>query len=456
MRVFLLFLFVGLAKLLFSVETIVQGNISSFNGKTIRVSKIDDYISFKSTPLCKGEIKNNTFLLQFDIDRPQRIHIDIEDKQATFYAEPGEVYNVNLNYDEPSNEGLAYFKNLSVRFSYPRAKELNQLIKKFNTDYEEFFDQHYQQIILKGAKKKVDAFINKWEQQCTEISNDYAKNYIIYSLASLERISYISEEALYKKYFNTTSPLYNNSEYMSFFKQLYDKDFESMALSKRGTEVLKSIVINSDLEESIRFIKEYKSFDSDAFAELYLLNGLSDIFHQPLIDQESSLEMLEHIYKHGQNIENKEIANNLIEKLSLFSNVSTVPSFTLENTKGDSTNLESLFGKPIYIGFWANWSISSRRELSVIKKLHEQYGKDMHFISINLDKDFSKVITMAKQNEFNWQMLHIGDNYKLREQYEALTLPAYYLIDSKGKMLRAFAKGPTEVQAEIHRLLRRN
>ena len=140
----------------------------------------------------------------------------------------------------------------------------------------------------------------------------------------------------------------------------------------------------------------------------------------------------------------------------MFSKSNTVPSFTLKNLTGDSTQLKSLFGKPIYLGFWANWSISSRRELSVIKKLHEQYGDDMHFVSINLDKDFGTVSAMAEQNDYTWQMLHIGNNFKLREQYEALSLPSYYLIDADGKMLRAFAKGPTEIQTEIHRLLRRN
>lgn len=456
MRALLFFLLVGLTKLSFSIETIVQGNISSFNGKTIKASKVGDYLSFKSTPLGKAEIKNDKFTLVFDIEHTQRIQLKIEDKQATLYAEPGEVYNVNLTYNELANEGLAYFKNLSVLFPYPRANELNLLIKNFNTDYEEFFDQHYQQIILKGAKKKVEAFIEKWEIHSKEIKNVYAKNYIRYSLASLERISYISEENLYNKYFNDNTPLYNNSEYMSFFKQLYDKDFESMALSKKGSDIIKSIVLDSDLKKSIDFIKAYKSFDSDAFAELYLLNGLSALFHQPLIDQKSSLKMLTHILNDGQNADNKDIASNLIEKLSLFSKSNTVPSFTLKNLTGDSTQLKSLFGKPIYLGFWANWSISSRRELSVIKKLHEQYGDDMHFVSINLDKDFGTVSAMAEQNDYTWQMLHIGNNFKLREQYEALSLPSYYLIDADGKMLRAFAKGPTEIQTEIHRLLRRN
>ena len=261
------------------------------------------------------------------------------------------LHNIKLLYDEQANEGLAYFKKMRVQFTFPRPDELNQLIKSFNVDYENFFNEHYQQIILKGAKKKVEAFVVKWEDQLEGYQNEYAKNYIKYNLAYLERINYTSEEALYLKYFKDKSVQYKNAEFFSFFQQLYKKDFEKLALSKSGSQILKSIMIRPDLDECLELISKYKSFSDIEFTELYLLFGLADIFHQSLIDQASSLTMLKQIESNGKNKENRLIARNLIEKLSLFSKTSTAPDFTLANSSGDSVTLSTLTPRTDCSGF---------------------------------------------------------------------------------------------------------
>jgi thiol-disulfide isomerase/thioredoxin len=162
--------------------------------------------------------------------------------------------------------------------------------------------------------------------------------------------------------------------------------------------------------------------------------------------------MLELLSKNASNAENKKIAANAIELLQRYGKNQMAPAFELKNEDGMLVKLSDFKGKPIYLNFWADWSVPSLRQMSVMQKLHEKYGEDIHFISINLDEDSKKMNEFIQLKNLKWTFLHYGNDYEVREKYDVRTVPTYFLIDAEGKFIQTNAQGPTEVERRLYEI----
>lgn len=437
---------------LFSTETIVQGNIQNFDEKTIKGLLASDYITFTFEEVAKSKIRETTFKLTFDLEETQQLFLKIEDKQTSLFVNPGEVYNLSLSYDVEANQGRAFDKYLDLHFSFPKAGETNQLIKTFNKAYQDFFSKNYQRFLINAAQKEIDAFVLEWEAKESYQKDAFVANYVRYSLANLKDINRSnSKEELFNQYLKEQVILYSHKEYMNFFKQLYHLNFEQFALTKNGAQVLKALMIEEDLNKTLELIQKYKGIDQSELAELYLIYGLFEVYHKKTIQQEVNLKILQEISEKGKSPFNRKIAANAIVALKRFSN-NDPPPFTLNNEKGAAISLADFKGKAVYLGFWADWSIPSLRELKVLKNLQAKYGDKIHFVSINLDDDSSKMSAIKAENKYNWTFLHYGKDYEIREKYQVKTVPSYFLIDERGKMIQAHAQGPTEIERKLYDL----
>jgi len=438
----------------FSAETVIQGTLGNFEGKTIRVAKYSDYVTYNKLWIDQAVLKEGKFNLSFDLLQTTQIIIRLEDKETVLFAEPGKVYNVNLSYNSEANQGNAYDKLLDLSFPFPTADNINLQIKTFNKAYQDFFSANYQRFVINAAGKQITEFVEKWDKKNTSQSNDFVKNYIDYTLANLQDINNAPEEKLYKNYISNKPILYANKEYMNFFKQFYQQDFELLTLRKDALELLNAIMIDNNLPKTKKEVMRLKKIEQAEIAELYLLYGLYEVYHTKTINQKSSMKMIQQINENGENEQNKQLAAEIAKQLKKFASGGKAAAFALKNSSGELVELEDFKGRPVYLNFWANWSIPSLRELKVIQKLEEKYGDKIHFVSINLDEDASIYKSIRAKNDYDWSFLHYGDDFELREKYDVRSVPTYYLIDEKGKIIKANASGPTEIERTLYDLVK--
>lgn len=437
---------------LLASSTVIQGSIKGYDGEQIRLAYYEDYISNKKVRLGEALIEGEQFRVDFDLDKTRQIVIMIQDKQTSLFAENGQVYNIYLSYSAESNSSRAFEKYLDLKFSFPKAEELNQQIKKFNTDYQNFFSKNYRKIVVREASEEIENFIS--EQEAIESYKDpeYLKLYVDYTLANLKDISQKDKTKLYQEYLEGRAVKTDHKEYINFFTHFYNEDFEQLLITKEGSEIMKSIMFDHDLEKSLRLIKGSKKFKSQELTELYTIHGLFEVFYKKTIEQKSNLEMLDQLSEKASTEDLKTLARNVRSKLIVGSEDSKAPAFALENSKGETVSLENLKGKVIYMGFWANWSTTSLRELKLMQKLNEEYGDKIHFISINIDEDKEIFRSVKEQSGYSWSFLYAGDQYQFREEYEIKTAPIYYLIDENGKILQRYAAGPQNIERQLKRI----
>lgn len=447
LRSFSTFLFAVLLCLTsFGIETIVQGKISGFDGKTIKIGIYSDYITNEKIWLNSFEIKEGAYKLSADLNEIQQIILKIEDKETSLFAEPGKVYNVGLSYDVEANRGQAFNKFLNLSFPFPKATELNQQVKAFNRDYQEFFSNSFAKMMYKGATKETQAFIEKWTKKNASHSNLFLKNYIRYALGNLEDINGGSNSKLEAKFIKGQPILYRHKEYINFFTQFYQEDFDQLSLKSGSQKMLKAIMFEESLERTLEELNILKNFESAELTEIYLLYGLFEVFHKKVINQESSKKILQQIVERGQSDENKKIASNILDVFKRYGKSLTAVDFTLLDVNDQPHSLKDYRGKIVYLSFWSNTSIPSLRELRVMQKLHKDYGDKVHFVSINLDDDKSINKSVAQKNSYTWDFLHFGGDFELREAYQVATVPTYFLINEQGGITKAFAEGPIEME----------
>lgn len=434
-------------------ETLIQGKIDGFEGATIRVGFYEDYISFKKKFIASSQIEDGQFQLKIEVDEVTHLILMVEDKQTSLFAEAGQVYNLFLSYSIENNSRRAFEKFLDLRFTFPRENELNQKIKVFNSDYQDFFSTHYERFIVNEADQEVAAFIKDQTEKSVYQSPPYLKNYVKYALANLEDINRGDQNDLETKYLKQQTVLIKHKEYMNFFRQLYKEDFEQLLIRKSAKPLMEALMMDEDLNKSIQLIKSLKGFQNDALAELYLINGLFEVYHTKRINQKSNLKLLAALTANGSSEAIQKQAGMVLAQLKRMTESADAPAFSLKNTKGEVVDLAALKGKPVYLGFWANWSLISLKELRLMQALKEKYANSVHFISINIDEDASLNAKVKQDYGYDWPFLYGGKDYLLREQYEVRTVPLYYLIDKNGKLVQRYAPPPHQVENKLSSLI---
>lgn len=454
--ILLLLLFTIGSLFLSATETIIRGKIQQFDGKFIKLGTYTDFITYGKEWDEKVEIVNGSFKLTTDIEVTTQVILKIEDKETSLFLDPGKVYNIQLSYDEEANLGRAFDKFLNLKFPFPKSGETNQLIKQFNKEYQTFFDANYKKMLYNGAQKETAEFIAQQEKKLTSIQNQFVANYVKYSLANLKDINNESKTKLFEGYLKKKPILFQQKEYFNFFLQFYKNDFQDLTLKKKSIPLKKALMLENDFEKSLQEITILKNFDSAELAELYLMNGLFEVYHRKTINQESALAIFEQLSKEASTSQLQKIAANIRATLLKFKENQEFEDFALLDENKVQKSLADFKGKPIYLGFWSNSSIPSLRELKVIKVLKEKYGEKMHFVSINLDDNPNSMIATKTKYDLDWTFLHYGNDYELRERYDVRTIPTYFLIGSDGKLIQSHAPGPVEIEKTLYELTKLN
>jgi peroxiredoxin len=120
------------------------------------------------------------------------------------------------------------------------------------------------------------------------------------------------------------------------------------------------------------------------------------------------------------------------------------PELVLPDSAGKTVSLASYRGKPVLVNFWATWCPACREEMPGLEQLFRRSGETFSVIGVSLDDDAKAVPPFAKTYGLTFP-LPIADR-KVIDAYAVRDLPATYLIDADGRIVRRWV-GTLDVQA---------
>lgn len=114
------------------------------------------------------------------------------------------------------------------------------------------------------------------------------------------------------------------------------------------------------------------------------------------------------------------------------------PDFNLKRLGSDSTvQLADFSGNVVLVEFWATWCHACYQRLRELQALHEELsarGFKAVGVTIDLHRDADLAVDFAAQLGLTFEMLHDAER-SMHRDYRATGVPAFYLIDSDGKLL---------------------
>jgi thiol-disulfide isomerase/thioredoxin len=129
----------------------------------------------------------------------------------------------------------------------------------------------------------------------------------------------------------------------------------------------------------------------------------------------------------------------------------TLPSFQLQDAKGNSVDLASFKGKTILVNLWASWCPPCRREMPSLRNLYKAANPaTTAFFMVALDDDFMKSL-----NWLNGQSLDVPAYYPtspLPDLFNVQGIPATFIFDASGKLIKK-VEGAEDYDVEQYRKL---
>jgi peroxiredoxin len=138
------------------------------------------------------------------------------------------------------------------------------------------------------------------------------------------------------------------------------------------------------------------------------------------------------------------------EVLTRFANLESVElgkpfiDFTQFDSNGNAVSLSSYKGKYVLLEFWASWCGPCRAENPNLRAAYLKYkDKGFNILGVSLDEDANKWKKAMEKDDLPWAQISDlkGWRNEAAVQYGVRSIPANFLIDPQGKIVKRDLRG---------------
>ncbi|MFZ3588590.1 thiol-disulfide oxidoreductase ResA [Bacillus sp. DJP31] len=123
---------------------------------------------------------------------------------------------------------------------------------------------------------------------------------------------------------------------------------------------------------------------------------------------------------------------------------STAPNFILKDLDDLEYELESFRGKGVFLNFWGTWCKPCEREMPFMQNQYKHFKEQgVEILAINLDEAPIVIEKFTDRHGLTFP-IPVDKDSQVLNAYDVGRLPATFLIDKDGKVLKIITGSMTE------------
>lgn len=428
----------------------IVGYAPAFVGDKVTLYTTQDYITMARMKLAEGEVSAKDSLFHLDIEVGTTIKgiIEIGNTEAPLYLAPKTSYDV---YFPKAEDQPISFQNqhTDIVFFGLDTTDINYRILQYNLWFDTYIAYHERDIARGQFLTYLDTFMIYASDAYKDVDDEYFLTYVRYNVGEMQQSfgGNARSSQRMETFLNFIEPFpvyYENDQYMKFFRGFYSKSFEDYPPDLEA-EINMSIY-DASPTRLVTALKQDLFLSNPEIRETVMIDQLGKQYYKRNDQKRSILVMLDSLSSHAKYNVNATIAKNVLTYLTSLEPGFPAPVINLPN-KVDSLGpitWKTYEGKFVYLSFFETWNDQAIREMKIMTELNKKYGEYISFLSLCTDKDQATYQAyMDKNPEIDWDVVYIGSDSPLREDYRVQNVPTYFLIDQSGFIAVAPAPKPS-------------
>lgn len=216
----------------------------------------------------------------------------------------------------------------------------------------------------------------------------------------------------------------------------YNINFYKDAYQERGDMAdYKNLLDNRQKLETI--VRSFIQENNNLYVNLFLAESLK---RSPFTYDQAYLDELESLFASVQDTcAPLRQFRQYLQDARTFVQGKALEDGEITDPKGKTLSLTAQLNPEGYtfIDFWASWCGPCRASFPHLRKMHEQYGKQVKFISISVDQKEADWQKAMKEEQLPWGQYLSGKalSKAIGDLYDITAIPTFLLIDPQGKIV---------------------
>ena len=460
LQTFFILFFLFSLQFSYAQTVVLKGNEPDYKGDEITFYTLTDLISQQEKELGSTVVEEDgSFECAFTINHTRKIFTELGVYKAYLYVEPGKAYSIALppkQEKDKSQKLNPYFEHypFHIGIKNEAEKELNAHIYNFFGQYNHFFNKNAKKLDNSSSKK--DSIINQLKDT-SDFGHPFYQTLTKYKIKGTKLKLSGSPFSQKKQLFNDSSIFYYNPSYIETFNTTFQDYFKDFAASHEYS-IHREISNGKNIHRIDSIIRKDKLLKNNPqLRELIILKGLHDLFYSGNLPKKDVIATIDSFKTWTESQKHKKIASNIKDKITQLLTGYEAPDFCLYDADSNKVCLSDMSSEYIYLGFCNELNYSCRKHYKILKNLHKKHKQQFKIVLVFTSDSFGDMKKFKEEKEYAWTFLHYGNKQKLLKKYNIKTMPTYYFINPKGKLILSPAPGPNEdIQKRIYKILKKN
>lgn len=426
-------------------QVTIKGNVDNNGKHLIRLIQYSDQFSMLETTLDTDTCDNKTgFFLEAEISNTGIAVISSDLDKAEIVLSPNDKLKIKINIPQ-TNEYQSVYEKSPLTYEIISGSKLNSKIEEFNTQYNTFLLQNFNKLTRARNNKLIEEFRLFSDSAFAEYNNEFFNNYRKYRIANLElSIRMQNEAVIIEKYFYEKEILYNNIEYTSLFKQVFQNYIFSGQSGINYAKLIETINNSTSFKTFDELISNgnFKLASDTRLRELVGIISLSKLYNNREFSRGNIIKLLRQIERNSKFQEHRYIAGNYIKKLQYLTAGSTPPYFKLKSEDGSEVSINNYKSKFLLLSFMEEGSKICLSQLNNLDEIQQVFKSDLDIL-ILVKGEASQIKQFISDRDYNWKVARVKD-ILLLEKFMIKVFPTYFLINPDGSIASNSTPMPDE------------